>query len=84
MEFADNADPNWYVYDVFQAQADPNQWNGGYYGYAPTPEGYGYAQVSQVSQDPNMYYGGYPAGYGNYQQSQQQQQQQQQVGYSWV
>ncbi|KAK9936065.1 hypothetical protein M0R45_012928 [Rubus argutus] len=61
-----------------QAQADPNQWNGGYYGYAPTPEGYGYAQVSQ---DPNMYYGGYPSGYGNYQQSQQQQQQQQ-VGYS--
>ncbi|XP_062013467.1 polyadenylate-binding protein RBP45-like [Rosa rugosa] len=60
-----------------QAQADPNQWNAGYYGYAPTPEGYGYAQVSQ---DPNMYYGGYPAGYGNYQQSQQQQQQQ--VGYS--
>lgn len=80
MEIADNADSNWSVYDVFQAQADPNQWNGGYYGYAPTPEGYGYAQVSQ---DPNMYYGGYPAGYGNYQQSQQQQQQQQ-VGYSWV
>lgn len=62
----------------FQPQADPNQWNGGgYYGYAPTPDGYGYAQVSQ---DPGMYYGGYPAGYSNYQQPPQQQQQQ--VGYS--
>ncbi|KAH0985867.1 hypothetical protein GBA52_013044 [Prunus armeniaca] len=61
-----------------QPQADPNQWNGGgYYGYAPTPDGYGYAQVSQ---DPSMYYGGYPAGYSNYQQPPQQQQQQ--VGYS--
>ncbi|PQQ16037.1 polyadenylate-binding protein RBP45B isoform X1 [Prunus yedoensis var. nudiflora] len=61
-----------------QPQADTNQWNGGgYYGYAPTPDGYGYAQVSQ---DPSMYYGGYPAGYSNYQQPSQQQQQQ--VGYS--
>ncbi|KAH7545761.1 hypothetical protein FEM48_Zijuj01G0128000 [Ziziphus jujuba var. spinosa] len=59
-----------------QPQADPNQWNaGGYYGYAPGHENYGYAPVSQ---DPNMYYGGYP-GYGNYQQ---QPQQQQQMGYS--
>ncbi|KAM2366667.1 hypothetical protein TB2_005077 [Malus domestica] len=60
-----------------QPQADPSQWNGGggYYGYAPTPDSYGYAQVSQ---DPNLYYGSYPAaGYGNYQQPQQQQQQQQ-------
>ncbi|EXB88421.1 Polyadenylate-binding protein RBP45B [Morus notabilis] len=49
---------------------------GGYYGYAPGHEGYSYPPVSQ---DPSMYYGGYP-GYGNYQQ--QPQQQQQQVGYS--
>lgn len=59
-----------------QTQQEGNQWNGGgYYGYAPGHEGYGYAPVSQ---DPNLYYGGYP-GYGNYQQPQQQQQQ---VGYS--
>ncbi|OMO76768.1 hypothetical protein CCACVL1_15432 [Corchorus capsularis] len=57
-----------------QGQADPNQWNGGYYGY---PQGYDYG-YGAPPQDPNMYYGGYP-GYGNYQQPQQQQQQ---VGYS--
>ncbi|XP_022716093.1 polyadenylate-binding protein RBP45-like [Durio zibethinus] len=56
-----------------QAQADPNQWNGGYYGYG---QGYDYG-YGAAPQDPNMYYGGYP-GYGNYQQTQQQQQ----VGYS--
>ncbi|PPD72382.1 hypothetical protein GOBAR_DD30707 [Gossypium barbadense] len=56
-----------------QAQADPNQWNAGYYGYS---QGYGYG-YGAAPQDPNMYYGGYP-GYGNYQQPQQQQQ----VGYS--
>lgn len=55
-----------------QPQADPSQWNGGYYGYAYGHEGYGYAPAPQ---DPNMY--GYP--YGNYQQ----QAQQQQAGYSW-
>ncbi|XP_030971258.1 polyadenylate-binding protein RBP45B-like isoform X1 [Quercus lobata] len=54
-----------------QPQADPSQWNGGYYGYAYGHEGYGYAPAPQ---DPNMY--GYP--YGNYQQ----QAQQQQAGYS--
>ncbi|KAK8339324.1 hypothetical protein V6Z12_A08G026600 [Gossypium hirsutum] len=48
-----------------QAQPDPAQWNGGYYGYAQGYEAYGYAPPPQ---DPNMYYGGYPAGYGNYQQ----------------
>ncbi|KAK8494852.1 hypothetical protein V6N12_055173 [Hibiscus sabdariffa] len=58
-----------------QAQADPNQWNGGYYGYG---QGYDY-RYAAAPQDPNMYYGGYPR-YGNYQQPQQQQQQQ--VGYS--
>ncbi|XP_021294045.1 polyadenylate-binding protein RBP45B-like [Herrania umbratica] len=57
-----------------QPQADPNPWNGGYYGYA---QGYDYGYAA-APQDPNMYYGGYP-GYGNYQQPQQQQQQ---VGYS--
>ncbi|XVF27854.1 hypothetical protein REPUB_Repub14bG0145100 [Reevesia pubescens] len=54
-----------------QAQADPNQWNGGgYYGYG---QGYDYGYAAGHPQDPNMYYGGYP-GYGNYQQPQQQQQ----------
>lgn len=59
----------------FQAQADPNQWNGsgGYYGYAQGYENYGYAPTGQ---DPNMY-GSYP-GYANYQPPQQQQQ----IGYS--
>uniref|UniRef100_A0A5B7AQQ6 RRM domain-containing protein n=1 Tax=Davidia involucrata TaxID=16924 RepID=A0A5B7AQQ6_DAVIN len=52
-----------------QTQVDPNQWNGGYYGYAPGYETYGYAPAAQ---DPNLYYGGYP-GYGNYAQQQQQQ-----------
>ncbi|XWS12821.1 hypothetical protein CRYUN_Cryun37aG0123200 [Craigia yunnanensis] len=56
-----------------QAQADPSQWNGGYYGYGQGYE-YGYAAAPR---DPNMYYSGY-LGYGNYQQPQQQQQ----VGYS--
>ncbi|KAJ9153770.1 hypothetical protein P3X46_027177 [Hevea brasiliensis] len=46
-----------------QAQPEQSQWNGGYYGYAQGYDAYGYA----ASQDPNMYYGGYP-GYGNYQQ----------------
>ncbi|CAI0407175.1 unnamed protein product [Linum tenue] len=62
-----------------------NQWNGGaaadqaggYYGYAQGYENYGYAQPPPP-QDPNMYYGGYPA-YANYQQ---QPPQQQQVGYN--
>ena len=60
---------------LLQSQGDPNQWNGGYYGYA---QGYDYRYAAAAApQDPNMYYGGYP-GYGNYQQPQQQQQ----VGYS--
>ncbi|KHN37596.1 Polyadenylate-binding protein RBP45B, partial [Glycine soja] len=53
-----------------QAQADPNQWNGGagsgggYYGYAAQGyENYGYAPAA--GQDPNMY-GSYP-GYPGYQ-----------------
>lgn len=54
-----------------QPQADPNQYNAGYYGYG---QGYGYAPPAQ---NPNLYYGGYP-GYGNYPQ----QQQQPQVGYA--
>ncbi|XP_041028300.1 polyadenylate-binding protein RBP45-like isoform X1 [Juglans microcarpa x Juglans regia] len=54
-----------------QPQPDPNQWNGGYYGYAYGHEGYGYAAAPQ---DPNVY--GY--SYGNYQQ----QPPQQQAGYS--
>lgn len=45
-----------------QPQVDPSQWNGGYYGYAPGYDAYGYAPATQ---DPNMYYAGYP-GYGNY------------------
>ncbi|XP_010276064.1 PREDICTED: polyadenylate-binding protein RBP45 isoform X1 [Nelumbo nucifera] len=50
-----------------QPQPDPNQWNGGYYGYGQGYEAYGYAPPPQ---DPNMYaYGAYP-GYGNYQQQQ--------------
>ncbi|KAF8409550.1 hypothetical protein HHK36_005628 [Tetracentron sinense] len=52
---------------VVQPQPDPNQWNGGYYGYAQGYETYGFAPPPQ---DANMYYGGYP-GYGNYQQPQQ-------------
>lgn len=54
-----------------QPQPDPNQWNGGYYGYPYGHESYGYAPAAQ---DPNMY--GY--AYGNYQQ----QAPQQQAGYS--
>ncbi|CAK9187068.1 unnamed protein product, partial [Ilex paraguariensis] len=53
-----------------QPQVDPNQWNGGYYGYAPGFETYGY--VPPTAQDPNLYNGGYP-GYGNYPPTQQQQ-----------
>ncbi|XP_016509811.1 polyadenylate-binding protein RBP45 isoform X2 [Nicotiana tabacum] len=53
-----------------QPQVDPNQY-GGYYGYTPGYEAYGYAPPVQ---DPNMYYAGY-AGYGNYAQPPQQQQQ---------
>ncbi|XP_057837410.1 polyadenylate-binding protein RBP47 isoform X1 [Cryptomeria japonica] len=46
-----------------QPQADPNQWNGAYYGQGY--ETYGYAPPPQ---DPAMYaYGAYP-GYGNYHQ----------------
>ncbi|KAL7213503.1 hypothetical protein ACSBR2_016100 [Camellia fascicularis] len=52
-----------------QSQPDPNQWNGGYYGYTPGYETYGYAAAAQ---DPNLYYRNYP-GYGNYQQPPQQQ-----------
>ncbi|KAL2483964.1 Polyadenylate-binding protein RBP45B [Forsythia ovata] len=53
-------------------QVDQNQWNGGgYYGYAPGYETYGYAPAAQ---DPNLYYAGY-AGYGNYPQPSPQQQQ---------
>ncbi|XP_075495610.1 polyadenylate-binding protein RBP45-like [Primulina tabacum] len=53
-------------------QVDPNQWNGGYYGYNTSGyETYGYTQPTQ---DPNFYYAGY-TGYGDYQQPTQQQQQ---------
>ncbi|KAH9803616.1 polyadenylate-binding protein RBP45C [Citrus sinensis] len=46
-------------------QSDQAQWNGGgYYGFAQGYEAYGYAPPTQ---DPNMYYGGFP-GYGTYQQ----------------
>ncbi|CAN8252861.1 unnamed protein product [Cochlearia groenlandica] len=55
-------------------QADQGQWNGGggggYYGYPPQAQGYeqyGYAPNARP-QNPNAYYGGYNAGYGNYQQ----------------
>ncbi|KZV37165.1 hypothetical protein F511_15085 [Dorcoceras hygrometricum] len=51
-------------------QVDANQLNGGYYGYAPGYETYGYAPPPQ---DTNMYYSGYP-GYGNYPAPTQQQQ----------
>ncbi|XP_059624111.1 polyadenylate-binding protein RBP45-like [Cornus florida] len=50
-----------------QVQVDPNQWNGGYYGYARGYETYGYTPAAQ---DPNLYYGGY-SGYANYPQLQQ-------------
>lgn len=59
------------IYLIFQPQVDPNQWSGGYYGYAPGYETYGYAPAAQ---DPNLYYAGYP-GYGNYPPPPQQQQQ---------
>ncbi|KAL6546740.1 Polyadenylate-binding protein rbp45 [Orobanche minor] len=65
---------------VSNKQVDPNQWSGGYYGYAPGYETYGYAPAAQ---DPNMYYAGYP-GYGNYPPPQQQQMQQPQVIYEGV
>ncbi|KAG8385727.1 hypothetical protein BUALT_Bualt03G0075300 [Buddleja alternifolia] len=52
-----------------QTQADPNPSYGGYYGYAPGYEAYGYGAAAQ---DPNLYYAGYP-GYGNYPPQQQQQ-----------
>jgi len=64
------------LFVYYQAQADPNQWNGGgggYYGYAQGYENYGYAPAGQ---DPNVY-GSYP-GYPGYQPPQQQQQ----IGYS--
>ncbi|XP_075523119.1 polyadenylate-binding protein RBP45-like isoform X1 [Primulina tabacum] len=51
-------------------QVDANQLNGGYYGYTPGYETYGYAPAPQ---DTNMYYSGYP-GYGNYTAPTQQQQ----------
>ncbi|KAL2244915.1 UNVERIFIED_CONTAM: Polyadenylate-binding protein RBP45 [Sesamum indicum] len=60
------------IYSMFQPQVDPNQWGGGYYGYAPGYETYGYAPAAQ---DPNLYYAGYP-GYGNYPPPAQTQQQQ--------
>lgn len=48
-----------------QNQQEQAQWNGGgYYGY---PQGYDAYSYAPPSQDPNIYYGGYP-GYGNYQQ----------------
>ncbi|XP_062169323.1 polyadenylate-binding protein RBP45C [Alnus glutinosa] len=50
-----------------QTQPDQTQWNGAagaYYGY---PQGYDAYTYAPPTQDPNMYYGGYP-GYGNYQQ----------------
>ncbi|OWM86354.1 hypothetical protein CDL15_Pgr010696 [Punica granatum] len=71
-----------------QPQQDQSQWNGGYYGYTPGYENYGYAAAAAAAaapQDANMYYGGYGGGYPNYQQQpppQQQPPQQQQVGYS--
>ncbi|EYU27806.1 hypothetical protein ABFS82_13G123400 [Erythranthe guttata] len=46
-------------------QVVPNQWSGGYYGYTPGYETYGYAPAAAAAQDPNLYYAGYP-GYGNY------------------
>ncbi|KAM1873672.1 hypothetical protein ACFX13_007478 [Malus domestica] len=53
-----------------QNQPDQAQWNGaggaGFYGY---PQGYdAYSYAPPPAQDPAMYYGGYAAGYGNYQQ----------------
>ncbi|KFK27100.1 hypothetical protein AALP_AA8G334500 [Arabis alpina] len=59
-----------------QSQPEQAQWNGGqYYGYPPQqPQGfepYGYAHPPPRPQDPNAYYGGYNAGYGNYQQQRQ-------------
>ncbi|GMH24348.1 hypothetical protein Nepgr_026191 [Nepenthes gracilis] len=51
-----------------QSQPDPNQWNGGYYGYSQGYDAYGY--TAAAPQDPNMYYASYP-GYANYQQPQQ-------------
>ncbi|GMH30252.1 hypothetical protein Nepgr_032095 [Nepenthes gracilis] len=59
---------------LVQPQADPNQWNAGYYGY---PQGYGSYGYVSATQDLNMYYGSYP-GYGHYPVPQQQQQQVQQ------
>jgi len=62
-----------------QTQPDQGQYGGGggYYGYPPHGyEAYGYAPPPP--QDPNAYgYGGYPGGYGNYQQPGGYQQQQQ-------
>ncbi|KAM7278957.1 hypothetical protein ACFE04_006091 [Oxalis oulophora] len=54
-----------------QGQSDQPQWNGGGGGYGNYPYGQGgyeAYQYPQPAQDPSMYYGGYPAGYGNYQQ----------------
>jgi RNA recognition motif-containing protein len=58
-----------------QTQADASQWSGGgggYYGYTPGYEAYGYAPAAAATQDPNMYYAGHP-GYGSYPQQPQQQ-----------
>ncbi|KAJ7546183.1 hypothetical protein O6H91_08G033100 [Diphasiastrum complanatum] len=44
-----------------QTQYDPNQWNGGYYGYGEGNDGYGYAAQS----DPAYAYASY-SGYGQY------------------
>ncbi|TQD87121.1 hypothetical protein C1H46_027340 [Malus baccata] len=62
-----------------QNQPDQAQWNGaggaGFYGY---PQGYdAYSYAPPPAQDPALYYGGYAAGYGNYQQPGAYQQQQQ-------
>ncbi|KAI4308020.1 hypothetical protein L6164_031139 [Bauhinia variegata] len=52
-----------------QSPTDQVQWNGAYYGY---PQGYDPYTYAPTTQDPNMYYGGYPpVQYGNYQQPQQ-------------
>lgn len=50
-----------------QPQADTSQWNNNAY-YGAYPQGYGNYAYGAAAQDPNMYYGGYPA-YANYQQA---------------
>lgn len=61
------ANKQWQPSGWGQGQADPNQWNTGYYGYGQGYEGYGYTAQPQ---DASMYaYSNY-AGYGNYPQQQ--------------